>query len=124
MEYLLLIHADESDIHTMSAEDVQTTMAAMDRFDEDLTRTGHNIGSLRLHPSASATTVRVRNGKTLKSDGPFAETKEQLGGVYIVEAEDQDQAVAIAERLPTAQFSTIEVRALVGIDLKSRAVSV
>jgi len=63
-----------------------------------------------LQPTSTATTVRVRNGKTLTVDGPFAETKEQLGGYYLVEAENLDQAVAIAARIPSARFGSIEVR--------------
>ena len=118
MYYMLLIHANESDMGSMAAEDVGSVTAAVDRFDEELTKVGKNIGSLRLQPSASATTVRVRDGKTLTTDGPFAESKEQLGGVYVIEAGGPDEAVEIAPRLPTAAFCTIEVRPLQGIDLR------
>jgi hypothetical protein len=82
----------------------------------ELSDAGKNLGSVRLQPAATATTVRVRGGNVLTSDGPFAESKEQLGGIYLVEADDLEEAKDIAARLPTATFSTIEVRSIVGID--------
>ncbi len=75
----MLIHVDESDIGGRSPDDVESVTQAVDRFDNEITQTGQNIGSIRLRPSMTATTVRVRNGKTLIVDRPFAETKEQLG---------------------------------------------
>jgi hypothetical protein len=71
------------------------------------------LGGAQLQPTGSATSVRIRNGETLVTDGPFAETKEQLGGFYLVEANDVDEAIALAERIPAARNGTIEVRPLV-----------
>ena len=118
MYYVLLIHADESGMGAMAAGKIESITKAVDQFDEELTKAGQNIGSLHLQPSMTGTTVRVRDGKTLTTDGPFIETKEQLGGIYLVEATDLDEALGIASRLPTAAFCTIEVRPLQGVDLR------
>jgi hypothetical protein len=83
MYYMLMIHADESGMGSMSPDVVGEVTAEVDRFDEELTKAGQNIGSVRLQPSAMATTVRVRDGKTLTTDGPFIESKEQLGGALV-----------------------------------------
>ena len=79
-------------------------------FTEDITKSGKNKGGNALQGIATATTVRVRNGKTTVTDGPFAETKEQLGGYYLVEAKDLDEAISIAARIPGARNGSIEVR--------------
>ncbi|MDA1189983.1 MAG: YciI family protein [Chloroflexi bacterium] len=118
MQYLLLIHASEVDMGDLAAQDVGKIMGAMDAFDKEITAAGQNIGSIRLQPSAKTKTIKVRKGKVLATDGPFAETKEHLGGIYIIEAKDQQEAAAIAARLPTAPFTTIEVRPVEGIDLR------
>ena len=118
MHFALLIHADESGMGDMAPEDVGNITEAVGQFDEEISNAGQNIGSVRLQPSATATVVRVRGGKTLSSDGPFAESKEQLGGIYLVEAKDRDEALDIASRLPTATFATVEVRPVQGIDLR------
>jgi hypothetical protein len=83
---------------------------------QTINQRGHYRGGSQLHPVSKATTVRVRDGKKLITDGPFAETKEQLGGYYLIEAKDLDDAVAIAARVPSARFGSIEVRPLVGRD--------
>ena len=118
MQYLLLIHASEADMGDMAAQDAGKIMEAMDAFDKEITAAGQNIGSIRLQPSAQTKTVKVRKGRALLTDGPFAETKEHLGGIYIIEANDKLEAAAIAARLPTAPFTTIEVRSVQGIDLR------
>ncbi len=118
MNYILLIHADESEMGSMTADDVATVIEAMDRFDRELTEAGQNLGSIRLVPSANATTLRKSGGRTTTKDGPFAETKEQLGGIYLIEAADNAEALAIAERLPKS-FATIEVRPIMGIDIRN-----
>ncbi len=79
-------------------------------FTQDIVKAGKFKAGDRLQPAATATTVRVRDGKTLTIDGPYAETKEQLGGYYLVEAANLDEAVAIAARIPGARFGSIEVR--------------
>ena len=79
-------------------------------FTQGIVKSGHFKAGDPLQPTSTATTVRVREGKTLTVDGPFAETKEQLGGYYLIEAENLDQAVAIAARIPSARFGSIEVR--------------
>ena len=115
---MLMINASESAMESMSPEEIREIGAAVGRFDEELTAAGKNIGSIRLHPPATASTLKVRGGKVLTTDGPFAESKEQLGGIYLVEADDQSEALDIAARLPTATFSTIEVRPILGIDVR------
>ena len=80
---------------------------------KSIQQSGHYLASSQLHPVSKATTVRVRDGKKLVTDGPFAETKEQLGGFYLIEAKDLDDAVAIAARIPSARLGSIEIRPLV-----------
>jgi len=81
-----------------------------------ITGSGHFRAGDALQPIATATTVRVRNGKTLSTDGPFAETKEQLGGYYLIEAKDLDEAIAIAARIPSSRLGSIEVRPVMKFD--------
>ena len=85
-------------------------MAAYGEFTESIVKSGHLRAGDRLRPTSTATTVRVKDGKTLTTDGPFAETREQLGGYYLVEAKDLDEAVGIAARIPSARSGSIEVR--------------
>jgi hypothetical protein len=82
---------------------------------QELNATGHYVAAGPLHPVSTATSLRVREGKRLVTDGPFAETREQLGGYYIVEAKDLDEAMAIAERIPPAKYGTIEIRPMMEI---------
>ena len=82
---------------------------------QDLHSAGNFIGARPLHPISTATSVRVRDGKRLVTDGPFAETREQLGGYYLIEAKDLDEAMAIAERIPVARLGTIEIRPVLEI---------
>lgn len=110
MEYVLLIYGSEEESKKMSpAEQGQMYQGYM-TFTQDLTKSGKNKGGNALEQTATATTVRVRNGKTTVTDGPFAETKEQLGGYYLVEAKDLDEAISIAARIPGAKHGSIEVR--------------
>ena len=85
-------------------------MPAYGAFTQDVMSAGVMRGADRLQPTGSATSVRVRDGRAVTTDGPFAETKEQLGGFYILECKDLDDALAYAEKIPTARFGTIEVR--------------
>jgi hypothetical protein len=110
MQYLLLIYGAESDWNKLSEAEAGKMTKEFGDFSQSIVASGHHKGSNRLHDVAKATTVRVRNGKTLTTDGPFAETKEQLGGYYLIEAKDLDEATAIAARIPSARIGSIEVR--------------
>jgi len=108
MQYLLLIYSNEA---AEEAEvDRAKLMADYGAFTQGIVQSGHFKGADRLRPVADATTVRVRDGKTLTTDGPFAETREQLGGYYLIEAKDLDEAVGIAAKVPSARHGSIEVR--------------
>ena len=122
MYYLLLIHAAADTIASLPPDEIGATIEAVDRFDREISDAGQNLGSVRLAVATTAVTVRVRDGKTVATDGPFAETKEQLGGIYLIDVAGIDEAVEVASRLPTAKFCAIEVRLAVGVDLR-RAVS-
>ncbi len=117
MEYMLLIYGSEADGKKMSAAEGQQIYQAYMTFTQDLTKAGKNKGGAPLEQTTTATTVRVRNGKTVVTDGPFAETKEQLGGYYLVEAKDLDEAISIAARIPGAQHGSIEVRPIMKINM-------
>ena len=110
MKYLLLIYGQESDWANMPPAQGAAMMEEFGKFNQELNAGGKNLGSNRLKDVASATTVRVRDGKRLVTDGPFAETKEQLGGYYLIEAKDLDEAIAIAAKVPSARGGSIEVR--------------
>jgi hypothetical protein len=113
MKYLLAIYADESEWSELSEDDRQAMYVEYARFAEDMGRRGMMIDGAELRPTAAATTVRVRDGRTLVTDGPFAETKEQLGGYFVVECESIDDAIEAAGQMPTARHGCIEVRPLV-----------
>jgi hypothetical protein len=116
MRYMLLIYDREADWNALSEEEAGRIYQEYGAFSESTRKSGHHIKSDRLRPVASATTVRVRNGKTMTTDGPFAETREQLGGYYMIEAPDLDQATAIAARIPSARMGSIEVRPIWEMD--------
>ncbi len=110
MQNLLLIYQNEAE---MAKADPATMQAMHDEyrtFTQSIVQSGHFKGGDALERSTTATTVRVRNGKAVTTDGPFAETREQLGGYYLIEAKDLDQAITIAERVPSAKVGSIEVR--------------
>ena len=110
MKYLLLIYEAESNYAKMSeAEQGKIYQEYMD-YTSRIRKSGHYIAGQALQPIATATTVRVKNGKTLTTDGPFAETREQLGGFYMVEARDLDEAVSLATGIPASRTGSIEVR--------------
>jgi len=115
MQYLLMIYAAESQWGTMSEAERGKLMGEYAAFTKTIQDSKNLVGGNRLQPSASATTVRVRNGKTTKTHGPYAETHEQLGGYYLVEAADLDAACAIAARIPGAHHGTIEVRPIASV---------
>lgn len=108
MRYMLLIHSDENYYATVSEEDMGKLMGAYAQFSEEFG--AQTESSVRLQPVQTATTVRVRNGDTVTTDGPYAETKEQFGGYYLIEAKDLDEAIAIAAKVPTAAYGNVEVR--------------
>jgi hypothetical protein len=110
MQYLMLLYAAESSWGSLTPEQQKAGVEQYFRFTEEIKQNGKWVGSNRLAPVADATTVRVRDGKRVVTDGPFVETKEQLGGYYLIEAKDLDEALAIAARCPGAQHGTIEVR--------------
>ena len=110
MKYMLLIHDDEQGWAKLSEAERQKIYADTKELAEELTSRGQYLGGFPLHPSSSATSVRVRDGKRLVTDGPFAETREQLGGFYMVEAKDLDEAIKLAAGIPASRTGSIEVR--------------
>ena len=110
MRYLCLIYFDEQSVANMSEEEMGVIMEAYGKYTEELQGAGAMLAGEALQPTATATTVQVRNGRTLTTDGPFAETKEQLGGFYMIEARDLDEAIAWAAKIPGATDGSIEVR--------------
>ncbi|HEY2859133.1 MAG TPA: YciI family protein [Terracidiphilus sp.] len=112
MQYLLTLYSNESHFATMTPEQQQQGMAAYMAYTQALKDAGAYVGSNRLRPSASATTVRTTNGKTQVLDGPFVESREQLGGYFLIEAPDLDAALTWAGRCPGAHHGVVEVRAI------------
>ncbi len=110
MKYLCLIYSDESAWPKMPKAETDQMMAEYVAFGEGIRKSGHYVGGHRLQPSHAATTVRIRNGKVSTTDGPFAETKEQLGGYYLLEARDLNDAIQVASRIPGARVGSVEVR--------------
>lgn len=110
MHYLLLINSDESLYPKMSEKEMGELMAGYGKFTEEIMQAGVFVGADRLQPTATATTVRVRDGQALTTDGPFAETKEQIGGYYKIKAKNLDEAIAWAAKIPTAGYGSVEVR--------------
>jgi hypothetical protein len=113
MQYLLLIYHNEAGWAGLSDDEKAKVMAEYRSFTESIAKSGNYKAGEELQPTSTATTVRVRNGKPLLTDGPFAETREQLGGFYLVEARDLDEATALAARIPSARDGSIEVRPIV-----------
>jgi hypothetical protein len=110
MKYMLLIYDDEQTWVTMSEADRNQMMADYGAFTNEIVEAGQFLAGALLLPTSTATSVRVRESKPLVTDGPFAETREQLGGYYLVNAKDLDEAIALAARIPSAKLGTIEVR--------------
>jgi hypothetical protein len=119
MQYALLIYASEQEWASQSEEESQAQFQEYMAFTKDVVDRGLYKGGEALHPTASATTVRVREGETLTTDGPFAETKEQLGGFYLVEAKDLDEAIEIAAGIPDVRRGSIEVRPVMDMGMPS-----
>lgn len=112
MKYMLLVYLDEQ---AMSDDEREHCYVESAQFAQDLCSKGQYLDASPLHPVATATSVRVREGTRVVTDGPFAETREQLGGYYLVEANDLDEAIGIAERIPPARFGTVEIRPVMEI---------
>jgi hypothetical protein len=112
MKYMLLVYLDENVLSESEREQCYVKSA---QLTQDLNAAGQYISAGPLHPTSTATSVRVRGGQRLVTDGPFAETREQLGGYYVIEANDLNEAMGIAERIPVAQVGTIEIRPVLEI---------
>ena len=112
MQYLVLIYSEEPAAAPDPAQ-IGAVMEEYDAYSQMLRDTGHYVAGEALQPTTTATTVRIRDGRTLTTDGPFAETKEALGGFYLVEAKDLDEALALGGACPGAKWGSIEVRPIV-----------
>ena len=112
MKYMLLVYLDE---HSLSEEEREHCYVESAGLAQELSAQGKFLAAGPLHPTITATSVRVRDGKRLVTDGPFAETREQLGGYYLIDAQDLDEAMKIAERIPVAKHGTIEIRPVLEI---------
>lgn len=112
MKYMLLIYGDEQ---ALSETERQECYVESAQLAHDIHSSGEYVAANPLHPTAMATSVRMRNGKRLVTDGPFAETREQLGGYFLIEAKNLDEAIAIAARIPMARKGTVEVRPVIDI---------
>ena len=110
MKYLCLIYDEEKKLHSMTKSEMDALMQEYLAFTQSIRQSGHMVAGNELQPVQNATTVRVRGGKVSTTDGPFAETKEQLGGYYLIEAADLNEAIQIAARIPSAKLGSIEVR--------------
>jgi hypothetical protein len=110
MKYLCLIYSDESAWAAMPKAETDTMMREFGAFTESIKKSGHWLAGHRLQDVATATTIRSRNGKMSTTDGPFAETKERLGGFYMIEAKDLNDAIQVASRIPSVRVGSIEVR--------------
>jgi hypothetical protein len=116
MQYLLMIYQSEAEAGKIDAATSQKIIEEYGAFTQSIIQSGNFKAGDALQPTSTATTVRVRDGKTLTTDGPFAETLEQLGGYYLIEAKDLDAALAIAARIPDARYGSIEVRPIMVFD--------
>ena len=110
MRYLCLIYDEEKRLNARSAKEMETFTSEYFAFTESIQKSRHYLGGEALQPVQTATTVRVRNGRVSTTDGPFAETKEQLGGFYLIEARDLNDAIQVAARIPSARVGSVEVR--------------
>jgi hypothetical protein len=116
MKYLCLIYDEETKMAGMSKSESDAFMGEYFAFTEGVKKSGHYIGGNALQPVHTATTVRIRQGKISTTDGPFAETKEQLGGYYLIEAKDLNDAIQVASKIPSARIGSIEVRPIMAYD--------
>src|SRR6266849_3413993 len=115
MQYLLLIYHSEADWAKRAVAEQEPIYGEYRQLREQLSEKGKYLGGSQLKPTGMATTVRVRDGKRVVTDGPFAETKEQLGGYFLIEAKDLDEAIALAAKVPGARWGSIEVRPILPV---------
>src|SRR5262245_63767042 len=120
MKYLCLVYDDERNLDALSDSEFDGLVGQCIAVDEELRKSGHVIASEALQPVQTATTVRVRNGKVFATDGPFAETKEQLGGFFLIDARSLDDAIQVAAKIPSARLGSIEVRPIWEIRQRER----
>lgn len=116
MRYLCLIYENEKAWETMPKEEADAVFGEYFAFTEGIKQSGQHLGGEALQPTPTATTVRVRNGKVSTTDGPFAETKEQLGGFYLINARDLNDAIQVAAKIPGARLGSVEIRPIVEFD--------
>jgi hypothetical protein len=116
MKYLCLIYDEERKLDGMSQSESDALMSEYFAFTEGIRSSGHYLGGEALRSVQTATTVRVRNGRLSTTDGPFAETKEQLGGYYLIEARDLNDAIQVAAKIPSARLGCVEVRPIMSFD--------
>jgi hypothetical protein len=121
MQYMLLIYGDETAGQQLTDDERSTMFGEYFAFSASIRESGNYVAGAPLQPTTTSTSVRVRNGEQLVTDGPFAETKEQLGGYYLIEAEDVDEAIEIAARIPGARHGTIEVRPVMPVPAEQPA---
>jgi hypothetical protein len=117
MQYILLIYENEAEQKARSEEESKRIFGEYMAFTGAIKQSGHMRGGEPLQPTSTATSVRVKGGKTVRTDGPFAETREQLGGFYVIEAKDLDEAVGIAARIPGAKTGCVEVRPIISMSM-------
>jgi hypothetical protein len=110
MKYMLLVHHDEESFSKRPEVERRRMLEESVQLAQQLYSSGHYVGAAPLHPSRETTCVRVREGKPIVTDGPFAETREQLGGYFLINAENLDEAISIAARIPGARIGTVEIR--------------
>jgi hypothetical protein len=120
MRYMLLIYEREADWASLSEAERDQMIGEYFQLTDGLKSSGTYLAGAPLQPIATATTVRVRNGKTVTTDGPFAETREQLGGYYLIDAKNLDEALAVAARIPAARLGSIEVRPVLEMETAQR----
>jgi hypothetical protein len=116
MKYLCLIYDEEKKLDSMSKEEGEKFMGEYFAFTDNLRKSGQYVASEALHPVNTATTIRMRNGKLSTTDGPFAETKEQLGGFYLIDAKDLNDAIQVAAKIPSVRTGSIEIRPCMNFD--------
>jgi hypothetical protein len=116
MKYLLTIYGDEKAWESMSPEEAEAWLGKYSEFAEEAARAGVLLGGEGLQPTSTATTVRVRDGERILSDGPFVETKETLGGYFLIECDNLDQAIGWAEKIPGSWHGAVEVRPVMGYE--------
>lgn len=121
MKYILLIYHDEQRWNEIGDSERQQIYSEYGKLRERLEAGGQFLGGSQLQPSTAATSIRIRDGKELVTDGPFAETHEQLGGYFLIDAKDLDDAIAVAKRIPSARTGAVEVRPLIDREVRSKS---